>query len=165
MNIFNFIFNTINGDYMNLIDIMSKKIIIGNKDDDIVKIANIMKKYDIGFIPIVDNKKIVGVITDRDITTKAVSNNDINKSISNYMTKNIISIPSNSSVSDALNTMKKNKIKRILINDNKKIIGVISISDILNCNINDQLLNSIKEIWEIGPNIHKYETEIDEFYL
>lgn len=165
MNIFNFIFNTINGDYMNLVDIMSKKIIVGNKDDNIVKIADIMKKYDIGFIPIVDNKKIIGVITDRDITTKAVSNNDINNHISNYMTKNIISISSNSSISDALNTMKKNKIKRILISDNKKIIGVISISDILNCNINDQLLNSIKEIWEISPNIHKYETEIDEFYL
>lgn len=165
MNIFLFLFNTINGDFMNLIDVMSKKIIVCFVTDGVVKISSIMKDNDIGFVPIVDGNKVVGVITDRDIVTKIVSNNDIDADITNYMTKDIISVPSSSSISDALDMMRKYKIKRLLVTDDDKVIGIVSISDILFCDVDDKLLNSIKEIFEVGPNIHKYETEIDEFYL
>lgn len=160
-----FLFNTINGDFMNLIDIMSKNIIVGNVFDDIVKIAAIMKDNDIGFVPIVSDKRIVGIITDRDIVVKIISNNDFKTDISNYMTKDIISVPSTSSISQVLDVMKKYKVKRLLVTDGDIVCGVVSISDILNCKIDAELLSSIKEIWEVGPNIHKYETEIDEFYL
>lgn len=165
MNIFLFLFNTINGDFMNLIDVMSKKIIVGDIKDDIVKISNIMKDNDIGFVPIADGNKIVGVITDRDIVTKIISNNDIDADITSYMTKDIISVSSDSDISLVLDVMKKHKIKRLLITEDNKVIGIVSISDILFCKIDTKLLSSIKEIWEVGPNIHKYETEIDEFYL
>ena len=151
---------------MNLKNIMSKDIIVGSVNDNIVKIANIMKENDIGFVPISDDNKIVGVITDRDIVVNIVSNGDIDCDINNYMTKNIISINVNANIKDALSIMKKNKVKRIIVEEDKRIVGILSISDIISSNqYSDLVLDSIKEIWKIGPNIHKYETEIDEFYL
>lgn len=165
MNIFYFLFNTINGDFMNLIDIMSKNLVVGNVGDDFVKIASIMKDNDIGFVPIVRDKKIVGVITDRDIVVRIISNNDFKSDISTYMTKDVICVSLFDNIAYVLDVMKKHKIKRVIVSDGNKVCGVVSISDILNCGIDKDLLCSIKDIWEVGPNIHKYETKIDDFYL
>ena len=156
MNIFYYLFNTNSGDFMSLNDIMSKHIIVGSVDDGIYEIASIMKENDIGFVPIVRDDKIVGVITDRDIVVKIISN---------YMTKDIVDVSIDSSLSDVLSIMKKYKVKRVLVTDNNRVLGIVSLSDILNCDIDDEVLSCIKEIFEVGPNIHKYETEIDEFYL
>ncbi len=165
MNKFYYLFNTINGDFMSLYDIMSKNIIVGSVLDSICDIASIMKENDIGFVPIARDDKIVGVITDRDIVVKIISNHDYNSDITNYMTKDIIDVSIDSSLSDVLNIMKKYRVKRVLVTDDNHVLGIVSISDFLNCNIDDEVLSCIKEIFEVGPNIHKYETEIDEFYL
>ena len=142
---------------------MTKNIIVGNINDNIPKICNIMKQYDIGFLPIASKNKIVGVITDRDIVIKIINNNDEKSTISNYMNKEIITIDKNNTIEEVLNIMGEKKIKRILITDKKKIIGIISISDLLGQSKN--ILNTIEKIFKIGPNKHHYETEIDEFYL
>ena len=64
------------------------------------------------------------------------------------------------------NYIKEHKIKRILITDNRKVIGICSISDLLILDdYKDEIYGMIKSIYSIGPNKHKYETEIDEFYL
>lgn len=165
MNNFYYLFNTISGDFMSLNDIMSKNIIVGSVDDGIYEIASIMKENDIGFVPIVRDDKIVGVITDRDIVVKIISNHDYNSNITNYMTKDIVDVSIDSSLSDVLSIMKKYKVKRVLVTDNNRVLGIVSLSDILNCEIDYEVLSCIKEIFEVGPNIHKYETEIDEFYL
>ena len=164
MNNFYYLFNTNSGDFMSLSDIMSKHIIVGSVDDDIYKIASIMKENDIGFVPIVNDGKIVGVITDRDIVVKIISNHD-NSNITNYMTKDIVDVSIDNSLSDVLSIMKKYRVKRVLVTDGDRVLGVVSLSDILNCGIDDDVLSCIKEIFEVGPNIHKYETLIDEFYL
>ena len=118
---------------MNLELIMTKSIIVGKIDSSITEISNLMKKYDIGFLPIVDNNKIKGVITDRDIVTEALVNtNDLSKSIENYITTNIVTVDINKNIDDVLNIMGENKIKRIIINDNDKMVGIISLSDIIN---------------------------------
>ena len=165
MNKFYYLFNTINGDFMSLYDIMSKHIIVGSASDGIYEIASIMKENDIGFLPIARDDKIVGVITDRDIVVKIISNHDYNSNITNYMTKDIVDVSIDSSLSYVLNIMKKYRVKRVLVTDDNHVLGVVSISDLLNCNMDDEVLSCIKEIFEVGPNIHKYETEIDEFYL
>ena len=123
-----------------------------------------MKENDIGFVPIVRNNKIIGVITDRDIAVKIVSNGDFNADISNYMSKEVISVPIDCGVSDVLEVMRKNRIKRVLVHDKKKIVGVVSISDIINNDV-DNILETIKSIWSIDTNKHFYDTDVDDFYL
>ena len=125
-----------------------------------------MKKYDIGFIPIVDKNKLVGVITDRDIVINAISNNcSFNDLIDKYVVKNIISIEQNKSIDDALNLMALKKIKRLIVTDNNKISGILTLSDILGKYDNEILLDTFKQIFEINRNDDLFSTEIDEFYL
>ena len=166
MNILLFLFNTISGDNMNLSDIISKNLMVCSINDDLSTISSKMRDYDIGFIPIVDRKKIVGVITDRDIACRVYEKSEIDPDIPDYMSRDIISVSVDGSIDDVLDQMKKHKIKRVLIADKKKIIGVCSISDLLNLDdYKDKIYETIKCIYTIGPNKHKYETQIDEFYL
>lgn len=151
---------------MNINDIMSKKIIVGSTTNTLSEIAELMKKYDIGFIPIVDKNKLVGVITDRDIVINAISNNcSFNDLIDKYVVKNIISIDQNKSIDDALNLMALKKVKRLIVTDNNKISGILTLSDILEKYDNEIILDTFKQIFEINRNDDLFSTEIDEFYL
>ena len=146
-------------------DIMSRNLIIMNDNTSISKVAQIMKEKDIGFIPISNDHKIIGVITDRDIVVNAISNKcNLDTPVKEYATKNVISVNIDDNVSKILNVMRKNKVKRVLVNDEHKLVGIVSFSDILNNNEFD-ILNTMKEIWSIKRNNDHYETEIDEFYL
>ena len=150
---------------MKAIDIMSRDLVILNENTSIRKVAQTMKEKDIGFVPLCNDNKITGVITDRDIVCNAVSNNDINNEVKEYMTRNVIKVNKNDNISKILSTMRKNKIKRVLVeNDNKKLVGIVSFSDILNNN-EFEIMNTMKEIWSIKRNTDEHRTEIDDFYL
>jgi len=159
--------NNIISDYMKVKDIMSKNLIICSSDINVINISNIMKKYNIGFIPIEKNKKIIGVITDRDIVINIISNKvNNNSSIESYVNSNIIHIEENSSIDECLNIMKENKVKRLTVVNKEKIVGVISLSDILNCYDDlNKVTEVAKVIWSTTKSDDNYKTEIDEFYL
>lgn len=159
--------NNIIGDYMKVKDIMSKNLIICSSDINVINISNIMKKYNIGFIPIEKKKKIIGVITDRDIVINIISNKvNNNSNIESYVNSNIIHIEENSSIDKCLNIMKENKVKRLIVVNKEKIVGVISLSDILNCYDDlDKVTEVAKVIWSTTKSDDNYKTEIDEFYL
>ena len=143
--------------------IMSKDLIIFDVDSNLKEIANAMKRYDVGIIILNKKKKIKGIITDRDIVTKILANQD-NK-IKEYMTTNLISIDINSDITEAINLMKKHKIKRLLVKDNNKLVGILSLSDLFNVVDNETLIEVYKTIFSINRNTDKYLTDINEFEL
>ena len=150
---------------MNIKDIMSSNLITCDKDATLNDVSIKMKIYDIGFIPISDEKKIIGVITDRDIVVNALVNNESeNAKVIDYINKNIITVPYNSDIVDVLKVMSQNKIKRVLVESEKKIKGVISLSDIINSNYEERvLIDTLKNIYAIKQK--ENNAEIDEFYL
>lgn len=142
--------------------IMNKNLIILN-DSSLEDIAKAMKRYDVGMVIIKENNKIKGIITDRDIVTKILANKD-NK-IKEYLTTNLVSIDINSDMNEAIDLMKKHKIKRLLVKKDNKLIGVLSLSDLLNTVDNNILIETYKTIFSINRNTDKYLTNIDEFEL
>ncbi|NLL45072.1 MAG: CBS domain-containing protein [Mollicutes bacterium] len=152
---------------MKIKDIMTRDLVIGNIDSTISEISKIMQQADIGFVPIADGNKIVGIITDRDIVIRALANNaESNTEVEKYMTTNIISIEQDKTIEDAINLMGKEQIKRLIITNNNKVVGILSLSDIINMDVNSNLvLENQKKIWEKSRNTDEYKTEIDDFYL
>lgn len=156
--------NNITGDYM-IRDIMTYKIISGKKDDSIKDISLLMKENNLGFIPIKDNEDYIGVITDRDICLAIPSINNINDSVKSYITNKLIYIDVNSDIDNALKTMGDNKVKRLLVKEKDNIIGILSLSDILNYTNNKNIINTYKTIFYIHDNGKDLTLEVDEFYL
>lgn len=146
-------------------EIMSKKIIFSSIDDSIKNVSKLMKENNIGFIPIKEKDKYVGVITDRDICLAIPTLKNINESVKSYITNDIIYIDVNSKIEDALNLMSKYKVKRLLVKEKDNTIGVLSLSDILDYANNEILINTCKSIFFIHDNNSDFIAEIDDFYL
>ena len=119
---------------MKVKDCMCKKVIYTNEEASITDISNLMKKYDIGAIPVVNNdNNIVGMITDRDIVIRCIADNkDLNSTkAKDIMTQNhIIKLDINSSTIEAEKIMSNNQIRRLPILENNKLIGILSIGDL-----------------------------------
>ena len=60
---------------MKVKNLMCSSLIVFDINSSLNELANTMKKYDIGFVPIANKNKIVGVLTDRDIVTRILANN------------------------------------------------------------------------------------------
>lgn len=152
---------------MNIETIMSRDLIIGSVNQKVSDIADLMKKYDIGFIPIEQNKHLIGVVTDRDIICSTFSNElDCDSKIEKYMTHNVISIDVDETIENALQLMGKEKIKRLIVSKKDKVVGILSLSDIITADIDPTLfVSELKKIWTIHKNIDNFHTEVDEFYL
>lgn len=155
-----------NGDNMKIETIMTSDMIIASIDDTIETLSMLMKKYDIGFLPLALKNKIVGVITDRDITLALSNHLDSTSTMESYMTKELVTVSIYNKLEEALDLMAKYKVKRLLVTNHKKVVGILSLSDIIHSNINTEMFcNALKQIWTIYRNINTFDTEIDEFYL
>lgn len=156
--------NNINGDFM-IKDIMSKKIIFSDINSSIKDVSNLMKENNIGFIPIKNKNKFIGVITDRDICLSIPTISSINDSIKSYISNSIVSIQVDDNIESALKLMSENKVKRLLVKEKDNTIGVLSLSDILNYSKSNNIINTCKRIFYIHDNNKTITAEINEFYL
>lgn len=117
-------------------DIMTKDPVCCLATDKAAQVARLMKKHNIGMIPIVENrknKKLVGVVTDRDLVLKVVAKGlePAVTDIAVAMSKPAIQCSPDDGYGNALDLMERNRIKRVLIADNsKRVVGVISESDV-----------------------------------
>ena len=157
---------------MKVKDVMSKSIIAVNISSSISSASKSMKEYDIGFLPIESENDIIGVITDRDIVIRAISKGiDTNDSIEKYISTNIISIDQEEDIEEALALMAEEKVKRLLVEENKKTVGILSLSDILSVKKDSDVIECIANIF--GPigtplttnEVNLIEAEVDEFEL
>lgn len=105
--------------------------------EDIVNVAvDIMKDMNCGSVPVVEsheNKKLVGIITDRDICLYVVGNDltPSNISVRDCMTSDPVTCKADDSVDAAVNLMDESQIRRIVVvDDNNKVIGIIAQADL-----------------------------------
>ncbi|MBW6410507.1 IMP dehydrogenase [Clostridium weizhouense] len=99
-----------------------------SKENTLQEAENLMAQYRISGVPITENGKLVGILTNRDVTFET----DFNKKISEVMTKeNLITAPENTSIDEAKEILKKHKIEKLPLVDSEGILkGLITIKDI-----------------------------------
>ncbi len=114
---------------------MSRKVISFKENATFREIQLKLKEKKISGVPILDDKKnIVGIISIDDVIT-AFDKSYVDKKISDYMSREVITIPRNFSVVSAINRLEKFKVGRLPVTESsnsKKIVGMITLSDILN---------------------------------
>ena len=96
----------------------------------------------IGCMPVLDNNKnITGIISERDLSQLIYKEKfNINLPVEKIMTKNLVTCDLNTSVTELMDSMTEKKIRHILIIENKKLLGIVSIGDVVN-----HLIAKIKE--------------------
>ena len=97
------------------------------------EIAKLMRDYDIGAIPIGENDKLIGMVTDRDLVCRGLAQfRDANAlTARDVMSKGIVYYRENADLGEAVRLMQTNKIRRIpVINEAKRMVGMLAIGDI-----------------------------------
>lgn len=105
-------------------------------EDNVTVAVDIMRDLNCGSVPVVDShstKKLVGIITDRDICLFVVGSDLVPSTVAvrDCMTPDPVRCKPNDSVDAAMNLMEENQVRRIVIvNDNNKVTGIISQADL-----------------------------------
>ena len=98
----------------------------------VVSAAQLMVQHDIGSIVVVEAKKPVGIITERDITKQVIKGEKVLKeTVKNVMTKGIVTAPPNMPIQDAFEMMLTNKVRRLPIVENNNIVGIVTTKDLM----------------------------------
>jgi CBS domain-containing protein len=122
---------------MKLSSIMTGGIETIRPQATLAEAAKKMASQDIGSLPVcADRRSIVGIITDRDITVRAVARGmDPNHTrVEEVMTKDVLSCSSDSEVEDACVLMEKRQVRRLLVTgDDDTPVGIVSLGDIALC--------------------------------
>ena len=130
-------------------DIMKKNIVTIEKDQTVLQAAQLMKENDISFLVIVENGDPIGVLTERDFVQKFCIENKKSDTImiSEIMSYNFRWVEPTTEIEVAIQKMLNNNIRRLLVLDNKKLVGVITQTD-LSSYLRDKLLvdGTIKNI-------------------
>ena len=137
---------------MQIKDLMTKAVDVISVDQTIREAAKMMKEQDCGSIPVEENDKLIGMVTDRDIALWIASSDSTTDpataKISECMNPGVKYCFEDANVEDVIENMADLKIRRMPIMDSdKKLVGIVSIGDIASqMNTNSKLEKALQQI-------------------
>ena len=117
-------------------EVMTKDPVVCMPGDSVSKVAQVMKKEDVGPVPIVENGpagKLVGMVTDRDLAMKIVAEGRDTKTTKaeEVMSRKLVTCRAEDDVEKALAAMSENQLRRVPVIDNEdRVVGIIAQADI-----------------------------------
>ncbi len=117
---------------MNVNACMSTDVRVASPDETIREAARTMKEIDAGLLPVGENERLVGIITDRDIAIRAVAEGkDPNTNVRDVMSREVLYCYDDERLDDVARQMRELQIRRMpVLNRDKRLVGIISIGDL-----------------------------------
>lgn len=142
---------------MKLKDVMTRKVFTSDPNTSVKEVANKMKELNVGAIPVVQGSKPVGIITDRDIVLRTVSEDKdpFRAKASDVMSVDLIFGTPDMDVDDAAALMSRYRIRRLPVVENDKLVGIVSLGDLAaNPQLADEAGDALTDISHpIGPDL------------
>jgi CBS domain-containing protein len=118
---------------MQVKDVMTKGVEVIRPDDTLQDAARMMKLLDIGPLPVCDGEKVVGMLTDRDITIRATAEGLDPKQtrVRDAMSTDVATVTEDQDIKEAAELMQSKQIRRLLVlNLDKRLVGMLSLGDL-----------------------------------
>jgi CBS domain-containing protein len=116
---------------MHIRDVMTPNPTTMAPDDSIQNAARIMRDQDTGVVPVVDNGRPIGMITDRDIVVRAVADgSQLNRPVREIVTGAVVTVTPETSTREAAQLMSEHQIRRLPVVENERLVGIVSLGDI-----------------------------------
>jgi len=114
-----------------LTDLMSRDVKVISPDTSIRDAANEMREGDFGMLPVGENDRMVGAITDRDIAIRAIAaGKDGSTKVREVMSEGIFWVYEDQSIDDAAKMMSERQVRRLPVVDrNKRLVGIVALGD------------------------------------
>ena len=113
-------------------EIMSTDVKTVDRATSIREVASVMRDADVGSLPVVENGKLVGIVTDRDIVVRSLAEDrDPSTSVGYAMTTDVYSVKPDDFVFEAIRLMGDKQVRRIpVVSEDGMLAGIISMADI-----------------------------------
>lgn len=113
-------------------DVMRKNVVVGKPDVTIREASQVMGDMHIGSLVVREGEDIIGILTERDVLLAVAKGvNPEETLITEVMSKKVVTIESGKKLDEAVDLMVKNKIKKLPVIEGKKLVGIITASDIV----------------------------------
>jgi CBS domain-containing protein len=117
---------------MQLREIMTRNVETITSDATLQEAAEKMKQLNVGSIPVLDGKQLLGIVTDRDITVRATAEGrEHSMKVRDIMTREVVCGYEDQSVQDAAQLMKEHQIRRLpVMNRSQELVGIVALGDL-----------------------------------
>ena len=117
---------------MNVSEVMTKQVEIVSPQQTIKDAAELMQQLDTGVLPVGENDRLVGMITDRDIVIRALAQGrGPDTELREAMSKSVIYCFEDDSIEDAAKQMGEAQVRRLpVMNRDKRLVGIIALGDL-----------------------------------
>lgn len=117
---------------MNVGDMMSTDLVTCSPNESLAQVARKLQQEDIGSCPVVDQDKLVGIVTDRDIAVRAVAKGlDSNDTkVSDIMSTDLVFGNQTMTLEDAARMMADNQVRRLPIVEETRLVGIVALADL-----------------------------------
>ena len=135
---------------MKVKEVMHKGVDWVSQDTPVTELAKLMREHDIGAIPIGENDRLIGMVTDRDIVCKGLAEEsfDPNRATArDVMTPGIHCCSDDDDLAKAVRHMEQLKVRRLpVINKSKRMVGILSLGDVSGLASSDLLSEYVKNV-------------------
>jgi CBS domain-containing protein len=137
---------------MKVCDAMSRDVQVASPTQSIRNAAKIMAKIDAGVLPVGENDRLIGIITDRDITIRAVAEGKApTTKVRDIMSEEVLYCFEDQDLDEVARNMSIMKIRRMpVVNRDKRLVGIISLGDLARNEDADTTGHTVSDISEPG---------------
>lgn len=117
---------------MKVSEVMTAQVVTAKPTTTIKEVARTMSEIDSGVIPVAENGKVLGVVTDRDIVVRVVAEGgSLDQPVSSIMSEEVQSCQEEDNLADATAKMGSHQIRRLLVySDTGRLAGILSLGDV-----------------------------------
>jgi len=118
---------------MKVSEAMSRNVECVRPDDTLQQAARKMRDLDVGPLPVCDNDRLAGMITDRDITVRAVAEgwDPTQKRVRDVMSEGVVYCFDDQDIEEAAQIMRERQLRRLVVlNRDKRMVGLVALGDL-----------------------------------
>lgn len=132
-------------------DVMQSRLDVVSPSETLVDAAKKMRDDDVGSLPVVEDAKLIGIITDRDIVVRSIAEGADPRAatVREAASGDIVHCRADQSLEDASKIMAAAKIRRLpVIDDDRRLVGIVALGDLARAGIPTQTAEALEEISE-----------------
>jgi CBS domain-containing protein len=117
---------------MSIREVMTSEVKACEPSATVVEAAKLMAQEDVGPIPVVEDGRLVGIVTDRDIVVKGVAKGgDLSSTtVGDIASRDLVTIAPDGEMSEALDLMAENQVRRLPVVEGDRLVGIVAQADI-----------------------------------
>jgi len=127
-------------------DVMVREVITVDEDSSVKEAVNIMNKFQIGSLIVLEEGKAKGIVTERDFLRRVIAGakDVMNTKVKEIMTTPLVAVESSMDLEDAVKLMLQSKIKKLAVVDANKLVGIVTLTDI--ARFQPQMIKMLKRL-------------------